>query len=109
VVAAGGGRGWWGWGSGRPKVRVRGCRVGASVRTVGGVAGGEVAAGRGGGGGRNEASEEEEDAKWASLGRAVGCVLISQKEDRSPPNPNTSSVPLVGLFLWHRLDFRINV
>jgi hypothetical protein len=36
---------------GRSEVRVRGCQVGVSGRAVGGVAGGEVAAGRGGGGG----------------------------------------------------------
>jgi hypothetical protein len=50
-VAADGGRGWWGWGSGRLEVRVRGCQVGAGGRVVEGAAGGEVAAGRGGGGG----------------------------------------------------------
>jgi hypothetical protein len=75
-------------GGGDEAVRLGRVRLLAGVVTGGRHGGGEPPAGEvvgGGGGGRNKVSEEEDDIKWASLGRAFGCVLIFRKEDRSPP------------------------
>jgi hypothetical protein len=75
-------------GGGDEAVRLGRVRLLAGVVTGGRHGGGEPPAGEvvgGGGGGRTKVSEEEDDIKWASLGRAFGCVLIFRKEDRSPP------------------------